>query len=230
MLTNPVRTKFTLLLLLVLALSATLPAQEFRGRISGAVVDATGGAVPGATVTLLNAQTAVAVTRQSNDAGQYIFDLISPGNYSVTVEMKGITRFLQENIILQQRGDLTINVVLRPGDIKETVTVSAEASMVQFSNAKLDTTVDSMIVNNMPQIYRSPFLLAQLDPAVEKNDAGNEFQPYHSLGAAKALRRSGAFIVPPRRPWRPLAERPWQPLSKSRSTVESDGQRNHRWF
>ena len=32
-------------------------------------------------------------------------------------------------------------------------------------------------VNNMPQIYRSPFLLAQLDPAVERNDGGTEFQP-----------------------------------------------------
>lgn len=180
--TTPSTGRLAFLLLLVIALSTALPAQEFRGRIGGSIVDATGGAVPGATVTLLNTQTAVTVTRQSNEVGQYIFDLISPGNYSVTVELKGFTKWLQENIILQQRGDLTINVVLKPGDIKETVTVSAEASMVQFSNAKLDTTVDSKIVNNMPQIYRSPFLLAQLDPAVERNDGGTEFQPYHSWG------------------------------------------------
>jgi hypothetical protein len=98
------------------------------------------------------------------------------------VEFAGFSRFVQENIVLQQRGDLAVNAVLKTGDVKETITVSAEASVVQFNTAKLDTTVDSKLVANLPQIYRTPFLLAQLDPAVEKNDGGTEFQPYHSWG------------------------------------------------
>jgi hypothetical protein len=179
---SPAKGRTVFLPVFLMALAGTLPAQEFRGRIHGAVVDTTAGAIPGATVTLFNTQTAVGVTRQSNEVGQYMFDLVSPGTYTITVELQGFTKYQQESIVLQQRGDLTINMVLKPGDMKETITVSAEASMVQFSNAKLDTTVDSKIVNNMPQIYRSPFLVAQLDPAVEKNDAGNEFQPYHSWG------------------------------------------------
>jgi hypothetical protein len=170
------------LLLLVLLLATVLHAQEFRGRIQGSVVDTSNAAVVNATVTLLNTQTGVSATRQSNETGHYIFDLISPGVYTVTVEFAGFSKFVQENIILQQRGDIAVNAVLKAGDIKETVTVSAEASMVQLNTAKLDTTVDSRLVNNLPQIYRTPFLLAQLDPAVEKNDGGTEFQPYHSWG------------------------------------------------
>lgn len=172
----------TAVLMALLCFGGDAFAQEFRGRIQGTVADATGGAVAAATVTLLNNETGVSSTRQTNETGNYIFDLLNPGTYTVTVELPGFTRFQQANIILQQRGDVAINAVLRPGDVKETVTVSAEASMVQFNTAKLETTVDSKLVNNLPQIYRTPFLLAQLDPAVEKNDGGTEFMPYHSWG------------------------------------------------
>lgn len=169
-------------LMLGLLFTALLSAQEFRGRIQGSVVDTTQGAIIGANVTLLNTQTGVAATRQTNETGRFIFDLITPGTYRVTVEFQGFSKFVQENIILQQRGDVGLQIVMRTGDVREAVTVSAAASMVQVNTAKLETTVDSRIVNNMPQIYRTPFLLAQLDPAVEKNDGGTEFQPYHSWG------------------------------------------------
>lgn len=118
------------LFLLAAMLAAALNAQEFRGRIRGSVVDSTGGAVVGATVTLLNTQTGVSATRQTNETGNYIFDLISPGTYTVTVEFAGFSRFQQEKIVLQQRGDIAVNAVLKAGDVKETITVSAEASMV----------------------------------------------------------------------------------------------------
>ncbi|MCX6636450.1 MAG: carboxypeptidase-like regulatory domain-containing protein, partial [Acidobacteria bacterium] len=170
-----------LLFVLLGVLATGLYAQEFRGRIQGTVVDTSQASVVGATVTLLNVNTGVSTTRQSSETGSYIFDLLTPGTYTVTVEFAGFSKFAQENIILQQRGDIALQAVLKPGDMKETVTVSAEASMVQTATSKLDTTVDSKLVNNLPQIYRSPFLLAQLDPSVEKAD-GTEFQPYHSWG------------------------------------------------
>ena len=169
-------------LMLGLLLTATLGAQEFRGRIQGSVADTTQGAIIGANITLLNTQTGVTSTRQSNESGRFIFDLINPGTYTVTVEFPGFSKFVQDKIIVQQRADVGLQVILRTGDVREAVTVSAAASMVQVNTAKLETTVDSRIVNNLPQIYRTPFLLAQLDPAVEKNDSATEFQPYHSWG------------------------------------------------
>ncbi len=161
---------------------ALLYAQEFRGRIQGSVMDSSQAVVVGATVTLLNTQTGVSTIRETNETGHYIFDLVDPGMYTITVERQGFAKFVQEKITLQQRGDIAVIATLRAGDVKETVTVSAEASVVQFNTAKLETTVDSRLVNNLPQVYRTPFLLAQLDPAVEKNDSGTEFMPYHSWG------------------------------------------------
>jgi len=71
----------------------------------------------------------------------------------VTVEFQGFSKFAQENVLLQSRGDVSVNVTLKAGDVKETVTVSAEASVVQFNTAKLETTVDSRLTNNLPRSF-----------------------------------------------------------------------------
>ncbi|HYO81606.1 MAG TPA: carboxypeptidase-like regulatory domain-containing protein, partial [Bryobacteraceae bacterium] len=168
--------------LLFLATAFCLHAQNFRGRVQGTITDSSNAAVAGATVTLKNVNTGVPAVRQTNESGHYLFDLVDPGSYEVSVEYAGFSKFVQQNITLQSRGDITVDAMLKTGDVRESVTVSAEASMVQFNTAKLETTVDSKLTSNVPQIYRSPFLLAQLDPAVERNDGNGEYQPYHSWG------------------------------------------------
>jgi hypothetical protein len=164
-------------------MAAGLHAQEYRGRIQGTVLDSSNAAIVGATITLQNVNTGISITRQTNETGHYLFDLVDPGTYVLTVEFTGFSKFVQENVLLQSRGDVTVNAILRAGSIQETVTVAAPAAAVQFNTAKLETTVDSKLTSNLPQIYRSPFLLAQLDPAVEKSDTQSEYMPYHSWGA-----------------------------------------------
>ncbi len=163
-------------------LAANAFAQEFRGRIQGTVTDTSQASIAGANVTIVNAGTGVVTNRQTNETGHYLFDLVEPGTYAVAIEFSGFSKFVQENVLLQQRADVTVNATLKAGDLKETVTVTAEAIGVQFNTGKLETTVDSRLTNSMPQLYRTPFLLAQLDPAVEKDDYQSEYMPYHSWG------------------------------------------------
>lgn len=159
-------------------LAAGLPAQDYRGRVQGTVLDTSNAAIPGAAVTLSNVNTGVSASRTANDRGHYLFDLVLPGTYTVTVEMQGFNRFVQENVVLQSRSDVTVDATLKTGDVLETVVVSAQASTVQFNTSKLETTVDSVLVNNMPQISRNPLLLARLDPAVVQSDTAREVEPY----------------------------------------------------
>lgn len=172
--------------------AAALYAQEYRGRIQGNVTDSSQAAVAGATVTLLNINTGVSTVRQSNETGHYLFDLVQPGTYNVTAELAGFSKFQQQSVLLQARGDVTVDAVLNPGNVQETVTVTAQASAVQFNTSKLETTVDSRLVKNLPQLYRSPFLLAQLDPSVERNDSNAEYNPYSSWGANQQRVGGGA--------------------------------------
>jgi len=53
---------------------------------------------------------------------------------------------------------------------------------VQFATSKLETTVDTKLAEGVPQLYRSPFVLATLDPSVLKDDANVEYNPFNSWG------------------------------------------------
>ena len=170
--------------------SASLMAQEYRGRIQGTVTDSSQGAIIGATVTLLNGKTGATAVQQTNENGRYLFDLVEPGIYNIAVEFQGFNRFVQENTAVPSRADLTVNAVLKPGEIKETISVTAEAATLQFNTSKLETTVDNKLTQSLPQLYRNVFLLAQLDPAVQSTSWGED-NPYDTW-ASNNLRIGGS--------------------------------------
>src|SRR6185436_15619809 len=112
----------------VLALSAIwaviLNAQESRGRVQGVVTDATDASVSGAVIRLQSVDTGITTVRQTDNYGHYLFDLVSPGVYKLLAETPGFSRFEQENLLVQTRGDVTVNVKLQLGSVAETVKVS----------------------------------------------------------------------------------------------------------
>jgi hypothetical protein len=178
--------------LFITLLCAVLSAQEYRGRIQGLVTDSTGGVIAGAIVTLRNVNTGIVNQRKSSERGEYLFDLVEPGMYTVGVEMPGFAKFMQENVPLAAKGDVTVNAQLRAGDVRETVSVTGEVAQVQFSTSKLETTVESTIAEQVPQIYRSPFVLATLDPSVLKDDTNTEYNPFNSWGPGRMSVGGGA--------------------------------------
>jgi len=159
---------FSLAACLSLALLVAVPAsaQEYRGRVQGLVTDSTDALVVGATVVLRNTGTGVQTGSTTDAAGTYLFDLIEPGTYTVTVELKGFNRFVQENILVENRGDITVNAALRVGDVADTVTVSESPVSVKFNTSSMELTMDHTMVMNAPIVARNPFTLALLNPAV----------------------------------------------------------------
>ena len=152
--------------LIPLLLGAALSAQEYRGRIQGIVTDPSNAVIAGAPVRLVNIATGVANLKLTDGRGNYLFDLVEPGRYSLTVEMQGFSRYLQENILVQNRADITINAALQVGGVAETIKVTESPVAVQFNTSSMDLTVDNTMVKNLPVVARNPFTLALLDPAV----------------------------------------------------------------
>src|SRR5258708_1018544 len=138
--------------LLLLATSAW--TQDYRGRVEGLISDPTQAIIAGANVTLLNVNTGTRAVRQTSPTGLYLFDLLDPGTYSLTVETAGFGKYVQQNIIVQTRGDVTVNVTLNPGAVQESITVNESPVDVQFNSSTKDLTIDSKMPSQIPACNR----------------------------------------------------------------------------
>src|SRR6185503_19038392 len=164
-----------------LALPTTTRAQDYRARVQGSIADESGGALPGATVTLRNDETGVAVTRTTNGEGRYIFDFVDPGKYTVVAELQGFRTIEQQNVVVQQRGDVTADLKMAVGGLEERVVVEASPVAVQFNSSSQDLTLQRELIDQVPLNGRNPYNLANLDPTMfnTPGTTENENRPYH---------------------------------------------------
>jgi Carboxypeptidase regulatory-like domain/TonB dependent receptor len=162
-----------------LLFATTALAQEYRGRVQGSLSDEAQLAVPGAQVTLRNDATGVASSRTTGPEGRYLFDYVDPGTYTITAELNGFTTVVQRNVIVQARGDVTVDVTMKVASMAETVTVIASPVAIQFNTSTKDLTLDQKAVQSLPMISRNPTQLAYLSPVVRNAGNKNETSPYH---------------------------------------------------
>jgi hypothetical protein len=154
-------------------------AQDYRARVQGTIVDTGQGALPGVTVKLINDATGVAVERITDEQGRYLFDFVEPGLYTITSELNGFKKAEQKNIRVQQRGDITSNMVMSVGGVEETVTVEAPKVSVRFNSSSAQLTLDQKLIDQTPIGGRNPYNIAALDPTVFVSPATSENRPYH---------------------------------------------------
>jgi carboxypeptidase family protein/TonB-dependent receptor-like protein len=166
---------------LAAALMIATPAlgQEYRGRVQGSLTDETQLVVPGAQVTLRNDATGVSVTRTTGPEGRYLFDYVDPGTYTLTAELSGFATVVQRNVLVQARGDVTADVMMKVAALSETVTVETQPIAIQFNTSSKDLTLDQSFLESIPNITRNPTQLAYLSPVVRNAGNKNEVSPYH---------------------------------------------------
>ncbi|HMS38644.1 MAG TPA: carboxypeptidase-like regulatory domain-containing protein [Pyrinomonadaceae bacterium] len=110
-----------------LAFGISVFAQGTTSRVTGIVTDSSGAVVPDAKITLINQGTNSSLTTQTSNGGVYVFDLVQPGTYTVTVEKTGFKKFVSTNNPVLVNQPATINVAMQIGDVSATVTpVSAK--------------------------------------------------------------------------------------------------------
>ncbi|HEX5483648.1 MAG TPA: TonB-dependent receptor [Terriglobia bacterium] len=175
------RTQFSALLAVVLLFAAQSMAQVYRGRIEGLITDPSGAVMPGAKVTLTNVNTGSHEVRQSSSNGLYLFDLLNPGTYTISIEATGFTRFVHENIAVQASSDITVNAVMQPGAVQQTVTVTSTPSGIQTNTSNQTIGINSTLAQNTPRYDRNPFKLTLLAP--EAINTRGEMLPFLSWSA-----------------------------------------------
>lgn len=155
---------------LLVAASISAVAQGTTSRVTGTVTDGSGAVVAGATVTLTNEGTNSSITTQTSDAGYYLFDLIQPGRYQVTVEKSGFKKFVSTGNSALINQPLTVNVSLQVGDLNATITVQSTAEQVQTnSSGNVGSTVEQRTLESLPIVGtrgRNPLDLLNYEPGV----------------------------------------------------------------
>src|SRR2546430_16494580 len=91
------------ILCLTLLATGLMFGQDTRGKVQGVVRDSTQAVIVGAQVVLANNNTGVRSVENTSALGQYLFDFVLPGTYTLTVETPGFHRFVQKNILVQSR-------------------------------------------------------------------------------------------------------------------------------
>jgi hypothetical protein len=150
----------------------SLSAQVNTGRILGTVTDQTGGVIAGAMVTVTNPQTGVARNLIADDAGEYNAPNLTPGTYTVRVTASGFQAFERQNILLEVGKDARIDAQLTPGQISQTIEVSAAIPLLDTTSATVTGTINTESIVDIPLNGRNYQNLLQLRPGVTTKPGG----------------------------------------------------------
>src|SRR2546425_2587563 len=155
-----------ILALLALSFCAASTHAQFGASIQGTVVDKSGGAVAGATVTVTNPDTGISKTTVTGDTGFYRVSALVPGKYTITVEAAGFKKELTNGVFVSAEELTGHDIVLQPGAVTESVTVSGDVITLNSENANVAGSITAQDIQRLPEIGRDPYELLRLAPGV----------------------------------------------------------------
>jgi hypothetical protein len=165
----------TILLFLFFGIPAF--SQLNLGRILGGITDQSGGAIVGATLTVVDVQRGVSRPLVSDEAGQYSASSLTPGTYAIRAEAKGFKSIERTDITVGVGQDIRVDLTLQPGEQTQTVTVTGEPPQINTTNAQLGGTLENQTLNELPINGRQYTHLMDSHPGVmaKPGAAGNAF-------------------------------------------------------
>ena len=146
-------------------LSGTGAAQDTRGVITGRVSD-TSGVIPDAKVTATHTETNTSVETVTGAEGTFTLPYLAPGHYTLAVELEGFKRLVRSGIELRISDRLNLDLQMEVGGITETVSVTAEAPMLETATATSGHIVDRRRIAELPLAEGNPLTLVQLAPGI----------------------------------------------------------------
>ncbi len=156
----------------VLALAALPGAgQGLNGSITGIVVDPSRAAVTGAEVLLTAVESGLQTRAKTNSAGAYRFASVPLGGYRLRIEIGGFKTYVQDGIVVETAETVRVDAALEIGAVQDSITVTAEAPLLDRETSNLGTQVSAEMVDSLPHQLtggiRNPLALVRLTPGAE---------------------------------------------------------------
>jgi len=157
----------------VLLVAPFAGAQSTGGRIRGTVMDPSGGAVPGATLQLVNEGTHATREVQTGANGEYIFIEVPVGSYEIALTLQGFKKYVRKGIALDLNQVLTVDIALQLGGSTDVVEVTGAPPVVDTTSTQLGAIVNDRSSTQLPLNQRDVYQLLQLQPGVQ-SQLGND--------------------------------------------------------
>uniref|UniRef100_Q02D86 TonB-dependent receptor n=1 Tax=Solibacter usitatus (strain Ellin6076) TaxID=234267 RepID=Q02D86_SOLUE len=146
---------------------SVMPARaQTTTTLYGTISDRSGAIIPGAQVTATNVGTNQSRTAQTNQEGQYRFEFMPIGGYTLEVSATGFKKVAQKGIALDVNVNARVDAILDVGTMTEEVNVTAAAATVNTDNAQIGRTVENTEITTLPIVGRNVYTLLQLTPGV----------------------------------------------------------------
>jgi hypothetical protein len=160
-------------LMLVLGITVTMRAQSTtNGAINGVVYDQQGAVVAGAPVSVLNEGTGQKLDDKTNGVGSFSFNVLQPGNYTVTITAANFAVYEQTGVTVEVGRASTVEVHLKVASGNETVKVSGEPPQVNTTDQSIANSVGDTEIANLPTNGRRWSSFALLEPGVTPDPDG----------------------------------------------------------
>jgi len=147
-------------------ISVPLLSQSSQGTIQGAIFDQSGGAIPGATVTVIDVARGVSRALTTDSVGEYVAVNLTPGTYTVRGEAKGFQTVEHTGVQVQVGQTIRVDLTLQPGQQSQTVTVTGEVPAVDTTDSTLGGTLSNAAILALPLNGRNFIHLVDLRPGV----------------------------------------------------------------
>jgi hypothetical protein len=161
--------QLALLLALTCGLAASAAAQGTNAAVTGIVTDEQGGVLPGVTVTVRNVDTGTVRTVVTEGDGQYRAPALLPGRYDITAELAGFTTVSATGITLATNQEVRQNLRLTVATLQESVTVTAEAPVVEVSKTEVAAVITEEQLEMLPVANRALVTLSLLLPGTSQD-------------------------------------------------------------
>jgi hypothetical protein len=157
-----------LVLLPILIVGSLMTPRAFAqaAQISGVITDSSGARLPGANVTIVNQDTGISRTVDTNTDGFFAVPLLQPGKYMITAKSAGFATQIRTGITLEVGAHEVLNLTLQVGQMTQIVEVTTEAPTVELASSSISAVVNSTTVRELPLNGRSWTDLATLQPGI----------------------------------------------------------------
>lgn len=204
---SAIRVALALFLGCAIFMPCVLPGQaSYQAQIRGNVSDATGAALPNATVTITDVGTNISQIAKTDRTGTYILRALRPSTYAVRAEAPGFAMVQQKGVVLAVDQETSLNFTLRPAATSTTVEVREAAPLLDTGSASLGTEVTNEYVKEIPLLNRNFFGLVFLNAGVTETagsgiadnyPSGTNFVSNGQRNATAEVRMDGALISAP---------------------------------